>query len=109
MTLRGSGDRDMAGPTQTIVADVFKEYIRQREVGVPRDAIIQAVKPKADLLTREQRMELARMIQAWEARHGQISTTTQIVQRVNEPVVVEPPATSPAEAPAAPATEAIPA
>ena len=88
----------MAGPTQTIVADVFKEYIRQREAGVPRDAIIQAVKPKADLLTREQRMELARMIQTWEARHGQVSTTTQIIQRMNEPVVVEPPAASPAEA-----------
>jgi len=86
----------MTGTTQTMVADVFKEYIKQREAGVPRDVIIQAVKPKADLLTREQRMELARMIQTWEARHGQISTSTQIVQRVNEPVVVEPPAAPPA-------------
>ncbi|MCC7449066.1 MAG: FHA domain-containing protein [Anaerolineae bacterium] len=91
----------MAGSTETIVADVFKEYIKQREAGVLRDAIIQAVKPKADLLTRDQRMELARMIQAWEARHGQIGTSTQIVQRVSEPVTAEPRVT-------APATEAIP-
>ena len=56
--------------------------------------IIQAVKPKADQLPRDERMELARLIQVWEARNGKSKTATQIVQRVSEDVFPRNPASA---------------
>src|SRR5690242_4696952 len=62
---------------QRTMSTLFAEYVARRNSGSTMDEVVQALQEAAYLLPREERHQLGKMVQEWEAKNTAAPTPVQ--------------------------------